>query len=257
MMMNARDYVGLFFSPHIKESLVQDINPLQQVELRTKTRLGEDSVRHLSFQFNRVQEKGLVRHLLVTVQDVSDPKLLEDKLKVERQQSQKELSMLLKAFDTDPAMLRQFVARAEVGLLEINDLMRSISLARTDDSIVQALDMAFRRAHAIKGDASTLELQTLADQAHAFVSELKRIRDSGVGIAKIGETLLALPAPLEELLNKVAVLKKLTESRKPGTGSLSTALSQLALSVASETGKRIGWTCNPGCHPQHKTWCAR
>lgn len=239
MMMNARDYVGLLFSPHIKESLVQDINPLQQVQLRTKTKLGEDSTRQLSFHFNRVQDKGVVRHLLVTVQDVSDRKALEDQLKVERQQSQKEFGMLLKAFDTDPAMLRQFVARSEVSLLEINDLMRSISLARTETSIVQALDMAFRRAHAIKGDASTLGLQTLAEQAHAFESELQRIRDSGVGTAKIGEALLALPAPLEELLNKVLMLKNLTHSRKPGAGSLSTALSQLALTVASDTGKRI------------------
>jgi two-component system chemotaxis sensor kinase CheA len=52
-----------------------------------------------------------VRHLLVTVQDITARMELEAKLMDERQRSQKEFSMLLRAFDADPAMLRQFVAR--------------------------------------------------------------------------------------------------------------------------------------------------
>ena len=65
--------------------------------------------RHLSFHFNRVQEGGAVRHLLVTVQDISARIELEAKLQSERQRSQKEFAMLLKAIDADPALLRQFV----------------------------------------------------------------------------------------------------------------------------------------------------
>ena len=241
VMVNAQGYLGLLFASHIKESLVQDINPLQQVAITTRTRLGQEGVRQLSFHFNRVQENGVVRHLLVTVQDVSERKVLEDKLKTERQQSQKEFNMLLKAFDTDPAMLRQFVARSETGLLEVNDLMRSLSLARNESSIVMALDRAFRRIHALKGDASTLGLQTLAEQAHVFETELARIRDSGIGVEKIGEALLTLPMPLEDLLDKISTLKNLAQGRRASTTatSINTALAQLVHTIATDTHKQV------------------
>ena len=71
-----------------------------------------------------------MRHLLVTVQDISARIELEQKLRSERQRSQKEFDMLLKAIDADPALLRRFVARAESQLLEVNDLLRSAAGAR-------------------------------------------------------------------------------------------------------------------------------
>ena len=64
-----------------------------------RNRLGQEATRHLSFHFNRVQEGGTVRHLLVTVQDISPRIELERKLAAERQRSQKEFEMLLKAID--------------------------------------------------------------------------------------------------------------------------------------------------------------
>lgn len=124
---DARDYVQLLFAPHVKEALVQGINPLSEVEALVRNRLGDEVIRHLSFHFNRVVEGGAVRHLLVTVQDVSARVELERKLQSERQRSQKEFEMLLKAVDADPALLRQFVQRAEANLLEVNDMLRGTS----------------------------------------------------------------------------------------------------------------------------------
>ena len=148
-LTDARDYVQLLFAPHVKEALVQGINPLSEVEVAVKNRLGQDTRRHLSFHFNRVQEDGAVRHLLVTVQDISTRIELEAKLQSERQRSQKEFAMLLKAIDADPALLRQFVARAEASLLEINDIMRSTSAAHGEAAILKRLDeIAPQRAFA-------------------------------------------------------------------------------------------------------------
>jgi two-component system chemotaxis sensor kinase CheA len=143
-LTDARDYVELLFSPHVKEALVQGINPLSNVEVSVKNRLGQDQRRYLSFHFNRVQEGNAVRHLLVTVQDITARMELETKLMDERQRSQKEFSMLLRAFDADPAMLRQFVARAESGLLEVNDLLRSTSSAHSEGAILKAINEACR-----------------------------------------------------------------------------------------------------------------
>lgn len=244
-LTDARDYVQLLFAPHVKEALVQGINPLSEVEVATRNRLGHDVARHLSFHFNRVQEGGAVRHLLVTVQDISARVELERKLQAERTRSQKEFSMLLKAIDADPAMLRQFVARAEQQLLEVNDLLRSTSAAHGEHAILKHIDEARRRVHAVKGDASTLGLETIANQAHAFENELDRIRQGGSAGGDIGNALLALPLPLEDLLNKIASLKSLTGLQRPmaeeaaSPEAINAMLTSLAGQVAQDCGKRV------------------
>jgi len=241
---DARDYVKLLFAPHVKEALVQGINPLSEVEALMKNRLGDDVIRHLSFHFNRVVEDGAVRHLLVTVQDVSTRVELEQKLQSERQRSQKEFEMLLKAVDADPALLRQFVQRAEANLLEVNDMLRSTSAAQGEAAILKRIDEARRRVHAVKGDAATLGLETLAGQAHQFEDELDRIRQGG-GAGDLGQALLALPLPLEDLLNKVGSLKTLTGLSRPAATDTAPAagidamLAKLAQDVAADCGKKV------------------
>ena len=84
-------------------------------------------------------EAGAVRHLLVTVQDISPRVELQARLHGERQRSQKEFSMLLKAFETDPTMMRSFVERSEASLLEINDLLRSTSSASSEAQVLKAV----------------------------------------------------------------------------------------------------------------------
>ena len=233
---DARDYVQLLFSPHVKEQLVQGINPLAEVELTVRNRLGQDTTRYLSFHFNRVQEDDTVHHLLVTVQDISEKVELQARLASERQRSQKELSMMLKAFETDPAMMRAFVERAEASLLEVNDLLRSTSSAASEIQVLKAVDGAYRRVHAIKGDAASLGLEILATLAHQFENELQKLKDSG---APTGDALLALPLPLEDLLNKVASFKALgrrktggeTQSTEGSAHALNAALTKLATDV--------------------------
>jgi len=243
-LTDARDYVQLLFSPHVKEALVQGINPLSEVEVFVKNRLGHDVSRHLSFHFNRVQEGGGVRHLLVTVQDISQRMQLEHKLATERLRAQKEFAMLLKAVDVDPALMRQFVNRAETNLLEVNDLLRSTSAAQGEAAVLKRIDEARRRVHAVKGDSGTLGLDTIAHQAHLFENDLEKIRQGGAG-PDLGNALLALPLPLEDLLNKVGALKSLAGLKRPSAAenasavSINAALTQLAQDVAADCAKQV------------------
>ncbi|HYW57565.1 MAG TPA: type IV pili methyl-accepting chemotaxis transducer N-terminal domain-containing protein [Polaromonas sp.] len=244
-LTDARNYVGLLFSPHVKEQLIQGINPLSEVELTVKNRLGQDTPRFLSFHFNRVQDGAAVRHLLVTVQDITQKVDLQAKLSGERHRSQKELSMMLKAFETDPAMMRAFVERAEASLLEVNDLLRSTSSAASEAQVLKAVDAAYRRIHAIKGDAASLGLEILASLAHQFENELQKLKNSGVAT---GDALLALPLPLEDLLTKVAAFKSLSQKRggaatapvpPPTPQALNASLTQLASDVARDVRKQV------------------
>ncbi len=245
-LTDAHDYVELLFSPHVKEQLVQGINPLSEVQLTVKNRLGQDTHRYLSFHFNRVQEGSAVRHLLVTVQDITQKMELQARLAGERQRSQKELSMMLKAFETEPAMMRSFVERAEASLLEVNDLLRSTSSASSEAQVLKAVDGAYRRIHAFKGDAASLGLEILTTLAHQFETELQKLKDNG---AASGDALLALPLPLEDLLAKVGAFKAMGQSRPHHTAQplsaapvqeLNTVLAQLTQEVSADCGKQVG-----------------
>jgi|JI10StandDraft_1071094.scaffolds.fasta_scaffold49544_3 two-component system chemotaxis sensor kinase CheA len=245
-LADAHGYVELLFAPHVKEALVQGINPLSEVEVMVSNRLGGEQRRYLSFHFNRVRQGSGVRHLLVTVQDITARMELETRLNAERQRSQKEFAMLLKAFDADPALLRQFVARSESALLEVNDLLRSTSSAQGEDRVLKVIQEACRRIHSLKGEASALGLETLATQAHSFESELQRIRDAGSsGDTSLGDALLSLPMPLEELLHKVAALKSLTGIQRGTTEvaasseSVNESIATLVRQIASETDKSV------------------
>ena len=234
----------LLFASHVKEALVQGINPLSEVEVAVRNRLGQDARRHLSFHFNRVQEDGVVRHLLVTVQDISTRIELEAKLQSERQRSQKEFAMLLKAIDADPALLRQFVARAEAGLLEINDIMRSTSAAHGEAAILKRLDEIARRLHSLKGDAGTLGLETVANQAHLFESELQRIRQSGGARRRPGSgTAIAAPAAGRPS-QQGGCAQEPDRPAAPGSGKRlarcgQRPLAKLAQDVADGSGKKV------------------
>lgn len=244
LLGEARDYIDLLFAPHVKEQLIQGINPLSEVKATVKNRLGHDSIRYLSFQFNRVISAGKVRHLLVTVQDISQKVDLEERLHNERQRSQKEFSMLLKAFETEPATMRNFVERSEAALLEVNDLLRTTSSASSEKQVLIVVDGAFRRIHALKGDAAALGLDVLATLAHQFENELQKLKDVG---AATGDALLSLPLPLEDLLSKVGAFKSMV-ARKPSAFDASSAphpeafnnmLSKLASDVARDCNKQV------------------
>jgi two-component system chemotaxis sensor kinase CheA len=235
---DAQGYVELLFAPHVSEALVQSINPLSEVELSIVDALGKTRRRHLSLQFNRVMDHGEVRHLLVTVQDVTTRVELERRLQGEQQRAQREFDLLMRAFETEPVALRRFVEHAESALLKVNELLRHIDASCHHDLARRTVDAIHRHVHGVKGEASMLGLDLLSATAHEFESQLQSLREAPVFS---GDALLALPLPLEELLTRVQTLKRwgLRERVAPpaATGAFGDQLAGLVQRIATQTGR--------------------
>jgi chemotaxis protein histidine kinase CheA len=190
-----------------------------------------------------VLEGREVKHLLVTVQDVSTRVELERKLEGEQRRAQREFDLLVKAFEADPTALRSFVDRAEASLLEVNDLLRQVDNSSDPKQLRRTVDAIYRHVHAIKGEAGMLSLDLLAGTAHEFESQLQTVRESQ---AVHGEALLALPLPLEELLTRLQALKRsvlrerATEVVAPSEASkrLGDQLAALVTRIALSTAKQ-------------------
>ena len=204
--VNACDYIELLFSAHIKESLLGDLNPLNQIEVSVKNKLGQNETRFLTLDFNRVLMNGKTVHLLVTMFDVTNEVQLERALVDAKEEAKLEIEGLLSLLKIDPMLLTTFIAQSEVNLLEINDELRSVGgeINFRPLDYRRTVDNVFRKIHTFKGDAAVLGLDAFEALAQKFESSLSQLR------AKTtiqGEDLLTLPFYLEEILQRVATVK--------------------------------------------------
>jgi HPt (histidine-containing phosphotransfer) domain-containing protein len=246
-LTDAREYLQLLFSPHVRENLVQNINPLTSVEVNLTGARGVEERKYLSFSFNRVMDGATVRHLLVTMQDITPRMVLEKQLDAERSRARKEFSSLVQALKADSDTLRQFVERAEVQLLQVNDLLRSVSEVTGNAETRKVIDQVFRLIHAFKGEASALDLELLAGLANQFEDGLQTLRNAP---QITGESLLNLPLPLENLLEKITLFRQITRAQAP-------RVPWRPVPTMAPTPATRWRPCTRWPKPWHATWASR
>lgn len=240
---SAIDYINLLFGDRVRESLVLELNPLNAIEVMVPRLDGTSVRRFLTLQFNRVMHGGKISHLLVTVTDVTDQVVLERELAAEKKKSKAEIAVLLDLLKVDAATLNQFLTATEKTLLEINEQLRSVKGNEQDLRLMIA--NVFRKIHTVKGDAAILGLRPFEDLAHQFEMLLVRLRDKGT---VTGDDLVAVPLPLDELFERVAVVRDLSSrlagyhdafAHKAGSASLGDDLTLLAQRIAADHGKAV------------------
>ena len=91
----AQDYLGLLYGDRVKEKLVKDLNPLNEVEINIVRRDGSFETRYLNFKFSRVMEGDKLSHLLGSVSDVSREVLLRQELEESKEEQEAQLDLLM------------------------------------------------------------------------------------------------------------------------------------------------------------------
>jgi len=112
---------------------------------------------------------------------------------------------MLGVMHLDPVQLMSFLDSTDAGLLHVNAILRDP--ARSDSEFRKKLDGLFRELHAIKGEASAVNLMSAAQRVHALedmVSELKK----RTGLS--GNDFLPILLKLDELM---AHLRSVREAR--------------------------------------------
>ncbi|MCL2308668.1 MAG: ATP-binding protein [Proteobacteria bacterium] len=207
---SAKDYIELLFGDRVKEALIVSLNPLSQVEVRSRE--GEKS-RYLSFNFNRVLEEGKIAHLLVTVQDVTELVHLTTLLEAAKGQSRVEVEVLLRLLNTDASVLRQFLDNVGKGLAQINERLRSED--DSEQARLHLLNYIMRIVHGIKGEAAALNIDMFEGYAHAFETELVGMREKG---EVRGEDMVRITVLLDGFYERLASITNIAE-KMSGAGS--------------------------------------
>jgi len=256
-LATATKYIKLLWGERAHENLMKSINPLGQLEIHVDNGHGGRDARYLQFDFHRVLgPKGGVKHVLVSVSDITSSVLLARELAESQENSNAQVDMMMGVMHLDPVQLGAFLDATETGLTLINTILKEP--ARTDADFRKKLDGMFRELHSIKGEASAINLMTVAHRVHALedaVSDLKKAP------ALSGNEFLPLVVKLDELMAHLKMVRELAArfsslreapAGTPAPGSraergaaprrpdeLSPTLQQLAARLAGDHHKKL------------------
>ena len=195
-LATAVKYIKLLWGDRAHENLMKSINPLGQLELSMDNGRGGKETRYLQFDFHRVVgPKGGVKHVLCAVSDITSNVLLAKELQEAQDNANAQVDMMVGMLHVDPLQLGSFLDTTETGLQLINAILKEP--ARTDAEFRKKLGGLFRELHSIKGEASALNLMSIANRVHHLedtVSELKKKAELS------GNDFLPMVLKLDELL---------------------------------------------------------
>ena len=174
-LATAVKYIKLLWGDRAHENLMKSINPLGQLEVSMDNGRGGKETRYLQFDFHRVVGPKGVKHVLCAVGDITSNVLLAKELQEAQENANAQVDMMVGMLHVDPLQLGSFLDSTETGLQLINAILKEP--ARTDTEFRKKLGGLFRELHSIKGEASALNLMSIAQRVHQLedmVSELKK-----------------------------------------------------------------------------------
>ncbi len=272
-LATAVKYIKLLWGERARESLMKSINPLGQLEVSMDNGRGGRESRYLQFDFHRVMGPKGVKHVLCAVGDITSNVLLARELQEAQENAHSQLDMMVGMLHADPLQVSTFLDSASAGLKHVNTILKEP--ARTDAEFRKKLAGLSRELHSIKGEASALNLMSIAQRVHHLedmVGELKGKseltgNDFLPVVLKLDE-LLAHLRGVREMTARLVTLKdgspepgatmsvpqlRVVPTEQPGApsaterparaaGDLATMLQQLAAKLAQDHGKRITLT---------------
>jgi signal transduction histidine kinase len=194
-LATAVKYIKLLWGDRAHENLMKSINPLGQLEISMDNGRGGKETRYLQFDFHRVVGPKGVKHVLCSVGDITSNVLLAKELQEAQENANAQVDMMVGMLHVDPLQLGSFLDTTETGLQLINAILKEP--ARTDGEFRKKLGGLFRELHSIKGEASALNLMSIANRVHSLedmVSELKKRAELS------GNDFLPMVLKLDELL---------------------------------------------------------
>jgi signal transduction histidine kinase len=234
-LTTATKYIKLLWGDRAHENLMKSINPLGQLEITMDNGHGGKETRYLQFDFHRVMGPEGIKHVLCAVGDITSSVLLARELHDSQENANAQLDMMLGMMHVDPLQLISFLDTAETGLKLVNTILKEP--ARTDAEFRKKLTGLFRELHSIKGEASALNLKSIASRVHALedmVSDCKKRPElSGNDFLPLVLKLDDLLAHLRSVREMAARLTTLKDSPAPSEPATATTGSMPAARPAA------------------------
>jgi len=197
-----KDYLDMFFKADINIQLLEEINPLDRVELHFIESDFGFITKHLEFTFAPIIREEKKINILATVKDITEEVELANKLKAQETRTKKQMEQLFQIINVDPAMLNEFILDAESELDNVNALLKS-----DEKDYTFIVNSIYQSVHAIKGNAILLGLSYTSKKLHSIEDELSEVRENRLS----WNDLLKFTIRLSEIKNEINDVKDLVE----------------------------------------------
>jgi two-component system, chemotaxis family, sensor kinase CheA len=204
-LATATKYIKLLWGERAHENLMKSINPLGQLEIHLDNGHGGEDTRYLQFDFHRVTGGRGVRHVLVSVSDITASVQLARELQESQENANAQVDMMMGVLSIDPVQLGVFLDATGTGLALVNAILKEP--ARSDADFRKKLDGMFRELHSVKGEASAMNLMTVAQRVHALEDAVSDLKASS---SLSGNDFLPLVVKLDELMAHLKMLRELS-----------------------------------------------
>jgi chemotaxis protein histidine kinase CheA len=237
-------------NPRIKEKLIQQTNPLSEVEYRIIDQQGSTQTKFLEFRFNRVVEAGKTIQVMVTVVDATSRIALGKQIRENEARARSQIEMLFGILHVEPSLLAEFLRSADaeisgmLGLLEAQhyESDSAQSNAERSNRYTELLNKISRSIHLIKGNAGMLRLSYFESLANELEERLAALR----GKQNLsGEQFLPITSGLASLLEQTKMAGELV-TRLFSKEAVRTEgkidfqpLADLAKEIADRAGKKV------------------
>jgi signal transduction histidine kinase len=239
-----KHYLTVVFTQDIDPAMLDDLNPLSEIKLD----FGDyKEPKYLSFKFRRVDTDHTdQKELIVTVRDISEQILLEQKLRASEEESQRQMDWLLCILHIEPSLLQEFISSAQQEIDNISALLESGRKA-TNINFEEILTQVYRSMHLLKGNASLLAIKFFADQAHQFESKITELQqnqklknDDLIPLRDELEKIKIMLNEVNKLIDKISQIHNyMRPKREHEHQMLIQSLHNLVLRSVHETGKKI------------------
>jgi HPt (histidine-containing phosphotransfer) domain-containing protein len=211
-------YLNLMIENDVDEETLQDLNPLDKIELNfvDKGDVWTHS-KFLDFKFRRIPSSNEHQvDLFATVSDISDQIKLAEKLEKTEKQSKKQMELLLSLLHVEPELLQEFITSAEK---ELDHIESEIKKQGKEIDYLEVLKSIYRSMHLIKGNASLLDLKFFVNGAHAFEDKITEIQQkteiTGQDFVPLSINLGEIKSTLNEVNDLIGRMSKIHNQFRP------------------------------------------
>ncbi|MCE9599082.1 MAG: Hpt domain-containing protein [Spirochaetia bacterium] len=236
-----QNYLTMLTRSNITDKMIRDLNPLELAQARVGEGVSTGDSRHLKFNFKKIENAA---DFLVSVQDVTEQVELERQLKENEKKAEEQTQMLLSILHVGPRLLEDFMEGVNIEMAILQNALRN----QNDPSALRnTIDVIFRAAHSIKGNAGLVELKLLAQAAHEFEEKVDSLRysehltwDDFVPVAFEFARLESVYQHLKDLIGRIQSFQQASGGDSQSAIQLIPAsANQLLLRLAEETGIKV------------------
>lgn len=197
-------------------SMFEDINPLKSAKIIVPSKESATGYeeKYLSARFKQIKTPEGATNIIIFISDQTETVQLQTQIEEKRSRDQREIEIIARLLETNPAEMEEFIEDAEKSISDIYSSVISRDFLKNNEQY----NKVFSKLHSLKGLSGALELTALSWMIHETETCLKQ-HNENILIANyvpteeksLDKTRYAIVEKADEIIAELKRIKELRE----------------------------------------------